>query len=119
MQMTGSMFLDDKTAPASLTATSRANWLRLCRFAEVSFCRIWFQSFTALRALHALPLEVTSQFSGQFLNLFEYWLEEVADLFYTLECLFRCEEQRIGILALQCFGKLIPTDWQRDVRTIR
>src|SRR5215216_7292010 len=71
VQVTRSMFLDNKAAPAALPATSRNNWLRLGCFIEVSFCSVRFQSFTALRAVHALSLEITSQFRGESLDLVE------------------------------------------------
>src|SRR5215213_4985422 len=62
MQVTRSMFLNNKPAPASLPAASRHHRLRLGSLLEIALVRVWLQSrTTAFRRLHTLLLEIPAQ----------------------------------------------------------
>src|SRR5687768_11435337 len=119
MQMTRSVFLNYKAAAAALTAASANSGFRLSSLLEISFTLIGRERSAALRRARTLLLEITTHLRRQLLNLREHGFEHVAHLFDTLECFFRCEEQRLGILSLQYLRNLIPMDGHRHVRTVR
>src|SRR5215213_2766482 len=110
MQVTRSMLLNDKPAPASLpAAASCRNRFRLRSLLEVSLLRIRLQCCTAmLRSLRTLLVKIASQFTRKLLHFRKYGLEQIAGDFYTFDYFFRCEEKRLRVVALERVRKLIP-----------
>src|SRR5919205_1961933 len=119
MQVTRSMFLNNKPAPASLAAASRCDRFRLRGLCKIALLRILLQRCTAtLRTLCTLLLEIASQFTRKLLHFRKYGFEEIAGVFYTCDCFFGCEEKRLGVQAVERVGNLLPRNRQRDIRPV-
>src|SRR5215213_1878437 len=102
MQMTRGMFLNNEPAPASLPAAARYDRLRFGGLSEITFVRIGLQSRTAgLRRLHAWLCEIATQLRRKSLHLDSHTFEQIPELFCALRRVFRREEQRVSIFALQ------------------
>src|SRR5690242_15610300 len=101
MKMTSGMFLNYKTATATLATSPHYTRVRFRCFAEVSLRFIGLECVIASRlARTLLLLEVLTHFGRKLLHLLEYTLEEVAFSFGAGDSLCGRKEEGFRVFVL-------------------